>query len=86
MYAVIRGANHFTFSDDGALLKSHIVLSVFRFLGKLGIDGSRQLDVTAYCVRGFFNKHLKGTDSSHFKIPSPLYPEIQVLEGTETIK
>ena len=46
----IRGANHFTFSDDGALLKSHIVLRTLRVLGILGIDGRRQLAVRAYCV------------------------------------
>ena len=39
----IRGANHFFFSDDGALLKSHIVLGTLRKLGILGIDGRRQL-------------------------------------------
>jgi hypothetical protein len=39
----IRGANHFLFSDDGALLKSHIVLGT---LGIVGIDGRRQLAVT----------------------------------------
>jgi len=37
----IRGANHFLFSDDGALLKSHIVLRTLRILGILGIDGRR---------------------------------------------
>src|SRR5213079_897575 len=45
----IRGANHFLFSDDGALLKSHIVLRMLRVFGVVGIDGRRQLAVTAYC-------------------------------------
>src|SRR6202163_845036 len=40
----IRGANHFLFSDDGALLKSHIVQRAFRMFGLLDIDGRRQLD------------------------------------------
>src|SRR6202521_5241291 len=39
----IRGANHFLFSDDGALLKSHIVLRTLRMLGIVHIDGRRQL-------------------------------------------
>jgi len=52
----IRGANHFTFSDDGALLKSHVMRGVLRVLGKLGIDGRRQLAVTAYCVHSFFRR------------------------------
>jgi hypothetical protein len=76
----IRGANHFTFSDDGALLKSRIVRGVLRLSGSLGIDGRRQLAVTAYCVHSFFDAHLKGTSDARAKIPSPHYPEIQVLE------
>lgn len=76
----IRGANHFTFSDDGALLKSDIVRWALRLFGKLGIDGPRQLAVTAYCVHSFFDAHLKGAGVSKLEISSPLYPEIQVLE------
>jgi predicted dienelactone hydrolase len=76
----IRGANHFTFSDDGALLKSHVVRGVLRVLGVLGIDGRRQLAVTAYCVRSFFDAYLKGAGAPPLKISSPLYPEIQVLD------
>jgi hypothetical protein len=76
----IRGANHFLFSDDGALLKSHIVLGTLRMLGMIGIDGRRQLAVTAYCLYSFFDAYLKGTSVSRVKISSPLYPEIQVLE------
>lgn len=76
----IRGAFHFTFSDDGALLKSGIVRGVMRVLGKLGISGRRQLAVTAYCVRRFFDAYLKGTSRARIDISSPLYPEIQVLE------
>src|SRR6266481_2493280 len=38
----IRGANHFTFSDDGGLMKSGVVRAVLRMLGMLAIDGRRQ--------------------------------------------
>ncbi len=76
----IRGAHHFMFSDDGALLKSGVVRGVLRAFGKVGIDGRRQLAVTAYCVRSFFDAHLKGAGASRPQIASPLYPEIQVLE------
>src|SRR3984893_14633857 len=76
----IRGANHFFFSDDGALFKSHIVLGTFRMLRILGIDGRRQLAVTTYCVHSFFDAYLKGESVSRLRISSPLYPEIQVLE------
>jgi len=77
---VIRGANHFTFNDDGALLKSRVIRGLFRVFGKLGIGGRRQLAVTAYCVRSFFDAHLKGAGVSRLEISSPLYPEIQVIE------
>lgn len=77
LLATIRGANHFLFSDDGALLKSHIVLRVLRIFGIVGIDGRRQLAITTYCVHGFFDAHLRDSHSQ-FVIPSPLYPEIRV--------
>jgi predicted dienelactone hydrolase len=76
----IRGANHFLFSDDGALLKSHIVMGTLRMLGIVGIDGRRQLAVTAYCVHRFFDAYLSGARVSRLKISSALYPEIEVLE------
>jgi predicted dienelactone hydrolase len=76
----IRGANHFLFSDDGALLKSHIVLRMLRMAGVLGIDGRRQLAVTAYCVHSFFDAYLEGPRVSRLHLSSPLYPEIQVLD------
>jgi hypothetical protein len=36
---VIRGANHFTFSDDGAVIKRSFFRALLRAFGKLGIDG-----------------------------------------------
>lgn len=50
---VLPGANHFGFSDDGALLKSLVLRALFR------IDGRRQLAATAENVRAFFDAHLK---------------------------
>jgi predicted dienelactone hydrolase len=76
---MIRGANHFTFSDDGALLKSHVLRAIFRVFGKLSIDGRRQLVVTAYCVHSLFDAELKGGSISQLKSPSPRYPEIRAL-------
>lgn len=76
----IRGANHFTFSDDGALLRSYAFRWVLRRLGKLGIDGPRQLAVTSYCIRSFFDAYLKYGNTSQPRISSSLYPEIQVVE------
>ena len=74
------GANHFLFSDDGALLKSHIVLRMLRMFGVVGIDGRRQLAVTTYCVHSFFDAYLKGARESRFNVSPRLYPEIEVLE------
>ena len=76
----IRGAFHYMFSDDGALLKSSVVRGVLRVLGRLGIDARRQLAVTTYCVHTFFDHDLKGTGGSRLNLASPLYPEIQVSE------
>ncbi len=73
----IRGANHFLFSDDGALLKSHIVVRAMRLLGVVGIDGRRQLAVTSYCLRSFFDAELKG---GKFDARSSIYPEIQAVQ------
>lgn len=80
MRIAIRGANHFLFSDDGALLKSQIVLRLLRLFGVIGIEGRRQLAVTTYCVHTFFDSYLTAAGAKPFSISSPLYPEIQVLE------
>jgi predicted dienelactone hydrolase len=68
--AVILGANHFMFSDDGALLKSGLVRKILR------ADGRRQLAITAYAVRTFFDAYLK--HDSRPDLSSPLYPELRV--------
>src|SRR5438105_4509869 len=76
---MIRGANHFTFSDDGALVKSRLVRGLLRMFGKLGIDGRRQLAVTTYCVHTFFDAYLENGRASRLNLLSPIFPEIQVL-------
>ena len=82
----IRGANHFTFSDDGALLKSGFVRLVLRFAGQLRIDGRRQLEVTSYCLRTFFETYLQSPSPRTSCPTATPYPELQQFErdGTPT--
>lgn len=80
LLVTIRGAFHYMFSDDGAVMKSSVVRGLLRVFGRLGMSGRRQLAVTAYCVRTFFDTYLKGEGASRSSIASPVYPEIQVLE------
>lgn len=78
LYVMIRGANHYDFSD-GAVVKSQIALGILRILGIVGIDGRRQLAITAYCVRRFFDAHLKHADGAGVGIPDARYPELVLL-------
>ena len=73
---VIRGANHYMFSD-GAMLKSPLV-GTLRTLGIVSLDGRRQIAVTAHCIRTFFDVHLKGAPASELKSQSE-YPEIEII-------
>jgi predicted dienelactone hydrolase len=74
---MIRGANHFGFSDD-AVLKSQILMRSLRAVGLIGLDGRRQLEVTGYCVRSFFDAHLKGSGPADFATPD--FSELQIIE------
>jgi predicted dienelactone hydrolase len=78
----VRGANHFLYSDDGAVAASRLVLGALRRLGMLKIDGRRQLAVTTYCVHTFFDAYLKEAGASPPNIASPLYPELDISTGT----
>src|SRR5262245_61015311 len=72
---MIRGANHFNFSD-GSVLRSQLLMRALRALGIIGIDGRGQLALTTHCIRSFFDVHLKGHPAS--TLESQLdYPEIQ---------
>ncbi|MEP6495686.1 MAG: family membership [bacterium] len=76
----IRGANHFTFSDDGALLKSYAVRGALRAFGGLRIDARRQLAVTAFCVHSFFDEYLKDEGAPKLETLVSAYPELRVLK------
>ena len=75
----LRGANHFLFSDDGAFLKSHLVLGALRRLGVIGLAGPRQVEATSYCVRRFFDAYLLGVGERPPRLESARYPEIRLL-------
>jgi len=75
---MIRGANHFGFNDDGAILKSPILMSVLRMLGIVQLDGRRQLCVTRHYLSAFFDVYLKGASISKLK-GQPDYPEVEYV-------
>jgi predicted dienelactone hydrolase len=83
-HVFIRGANHFTFSDDGALLKSGFVRLVLRLTGQLHIDGRRQLEVTSYCLRTFFETYLESSSPRTSCATGTPYPELQEFERDST--
>jgi hypothetical protein len=80
MNIATRSANQYAFGDDGASLKSELARRTLHMLGRLGIDGGRQLAVTAYCIHCFFDALLKRESCAQLKIPSASYPEIETFQ------
>jgi pimeloyl-ACP methyl ester carboxylesterase len=76
LFITIRGANHFSFSDQ-MLLKSHYVIRLLCMFGFGGLDGRRGLTITADYVRTFFDVYLKEAPVALLNNPSQLYPEVQ---------
>jgi pimeloyl-ACP methyl ester carboxylesterase len=74
----IRGANHFSFSDQ-MLLKSQYVIVLLRLFGVGGLEGRRGLAITAEYVHTFFDVHLKGAPAGLLNKPPQLYPEVQFV-------
>jgi hypothetical protein len=74
---MIRGANHYMFSDD-AILRSPPLMRVLRAANVVRIDGSRQVAVAEYSIRTFFDVYLKGAPASELKAPG-VYAEIEYL-------
>lgn len=77
LFITIRGANHFSFSDQ-ILLKSHSVIAVLRILGIARLDPRRGLAITTDYVHTFFDVHLKGAPASQLDKLSQGYPEVQL--------
>jgi predicted dienelactone hydrolase len=76
LFITIRGANHFSFSDQ-MLLKSHFVIRLLRLLGVDRLDGRRGLAITADYVHSFFDVYLKEAPATSLNKPFQHYPEVQ---------
>ena len=74
----IRGANHYMFSDDGAMLKSPPLKRVLQALGIVRIDGRRQVFLTAHYISTFFDVYLKGAPRS--ELQRQQYSEVAFVE------
>jgi predicted dienelactone hydrolase len=75
LFITIRGANHFSFSDQ-MLLKSHYVIGMMRKLGLGSLEGRRGLAITTDYVHTFFDVYLNGASVS--QVTTQRYPEVQV--------
>jgi len=75
---MIRGAGHYGFSDNGAMLKSPLVMRVLRTVGVVRLDGRRQVALAAHYISAFFDVYLKGAPASELK-SRPEYPEIEYV-------
>ena len=75
---MIRGAGHYGFSDDGAMLKSPLVMSELSSVGIVRLDGRRQVALTAHYISTFFDVNLQGAPASKLQSQSE-YPEIEYV-------
>jgi dienelactone hydrolase len=75
---VIRGANHYMFSDDGAMLKSPLLMRVLRMFGLVRIDGRRQIAIAAHYISTFFDVYLKKAPASELQSQAG-YPEVEYI-------
>src|ERR1017187_2541005 len=73
----VRGANHFSFSDQ-MLVKSRYLISLLQlFQGRL--DGRRGLTITTAYVHTFFDVYLQNAPASLLDNLRQSYPEVQVV-------
>ncbi len=78
LYAVIRNANHFSFSDQ-SLLNSHIAVGILQHVAKFGtLDETRGLAISADYVHAFFDVYLNGAPGASLRSLGMKYPEVQV--------
>jgi dienelactone hydrolase len=75
---MIRGTGHYGFSDDGAMLKSPLMMRAMRTVGVVRLDGRRQVALTAHYISTFFDVYLKGAPAYQLQ-SQPEYPEIEYV-------
>jgi hypothetical protein len=73
----IHGANHFGFSDDGALLKSPMVMKILNATGVLKLEGPRQINITRHYIDAFFDSYLKDRQAPQFR-DNQAFPEVTI--------
>jgi pimeloyl-ACP methyl ester carboxylesterase len=76
----IHGASRSSFSDDGALLRSHVITGPLHLLHIVGLSGRRQLAVTEYCLQSFFDAYLTHDSTTRPQLVSREYPEVETLK------
>ena len=74
----IRGANHFSFSDQ-ILLKSQYFVGALQHLQRRALDGPRGLRITTDYVHTFFDVYLRGSPASLLDNLRQAYPEVQTV-------
>ncbi|HEY6385167.1 MAG TPA: hypothetical protein VIX91_05740 [Candidatus Acidoferrum sp.] len=77
LFVTIRGATHFSFSDQ-MLVKSQYIIGLMHLVGISKLDARRGLAITAEYVHSFFDAYLKDAPADLLNQPSQLYPEVQV--------
>ena len=75
---MIRGANHYMFSDDGAMLKSPLIMRILRLFGVVSMDGRRQIEITNRCISVFFDVYLQGAPASGIASLAG-FPEVETV-------
>lgn len=72
---MIRGANHFSFTDQ-ILVKSHFVIGLMQLFSG-GLSPRRGLEISRDYVHTFFDVHLRGTPARSLDLLRREYPEVQ---------
>jgi predicted dienelactone hydrolase len=76
LFLTIRGANHFSFSDQ-MLQKNQLLIRLLRLFGFGRLEGRRGLAITTDYVHSFFDVYLKDAPAASLNKPAQLYPEVQ---------